>query len=259
MSDHTEDVPALDRPMNQESVLKEVFDEWYEVFWRSELQGDRLRREKELIRVLGELVPGSRVIDLACAFGRVANALAAEGYYVTGVDTSRPLLDSARARASELGLAVEYLACDWRELTLEPTYDCALLWFTSFGYLSESDNLKVLERSLASLKPGGRLLIETRHWDRMHRIFEPTTVRSSGENFLIEHHTYEPERGVQWTRQILLVEGRRLEREYGIRRYTFAEMRALCFRAGFAEIRGYGEDGKPLGPDSHRCILVARK
>jgi SAM-dependent methyltransferase len=250
---------GLDQPLNEGSVIQEVFDKWYEIFWRKELQGSRLDHEQRLIRDLGKLVPGSRIIDLACAFGRITNALAAEGYEVTGVDASLPLLESARARASALGLAVEYIACDWRELRPEPTYDCALLWFTSFGYLSESDNLKVLEQSLAFLKPQGRLLIETRHWDRMRRIFEPTTVRSSGEDFLIEYHTYEPERGIQWTRQILIVEGHRVEREYGIRRYTFAEMRAMCLRSGFVEVRGYAEDGKALRPDSHRCILVARK
>lgn len=249
----------LKKPLNQDSVLEQVFDEWYELFWSSELQGDRLRQEHQLIRSLGRLVPGSRVIDLACAFGRITNVLAAEGYNVTGVDRSLALLNSARARARALDLSVEYLACDWRELAPKPIYDCGLLWFTSFGYLSESDNLKVLEQSLAFLKPGGRLLIETRHWDRMHRLFEPTTVRSSNDNFLIEHHTYEPEIGVQWTRQILLINGRRLEREYGIRRYTFAEMRSLCFRIGFGDVRGYGEDGKPLGANSHRCILVATK
>lgn len=245
--------------LNGADALQEVYDEWFETFWREELGGERLKRELQLIRDLGRLTPGSQVLDLACAFGRIANALAEDGQRVTGVDVSRPLLASARAQAVARGVAVEYLAVDVCEFVVPPVYECALLWGTSFGHFSESGDSAVLERALASLVPGGRLLIEARHWDSMRRTFEPTTVRTSGDNFLIEHHTYDPETGIQWTRQTLLVEGRRLHREYGVRRYTFPELRSLCLRVGFAEVRGFDERGGPLQPNSGRCVLVARK
>lgn len=249
----------IETQLNDESQLRQVFDEWYEVFWRAELGGQRLQKDLGLICTLGEVTPTSEIIDLACAFGRITNALAASGYHVTGIDASLPLLESARAVASAQDIAVKYVHSDWRSLSLEPIYDCALLWFTSFGYLSEYDNFAVLGKSLGCLRPSGRLLIETRHWDSMRREFEPITVRSADENFLIEYHSYEAERGVQWTRQILLVNGRRLERQYGIRRYTFAEMRSLCLRAGFKDVKAYSDLGKPLQSDSRRCVLVARK
>jgi hypothetical protein len=117
----------------------------------------------------------------------------------------------------------------------------------------------LLSRVLEALKPGGSLLIETRHWDSMRRNFESTTVRQSGADLLVEQHTYHPEIGVQWTDQTLLIAGRRLTRSYGIRRYTFPEMRRLCLSAGFAHVAGFDESGGILKVDSRRCVLVARK
>jgi SAM-dependent methyltransferase len=254
--DGRQDVFLASAPLNQASVVQDVYDGWYKIFWQEEQTGERLDRDLQLIRKLGQLVPHSHVLDLACAYGRIANALAAEGHRVTGVDISQPLLESARTGAAAARL-VEYLEVDLRNLVLHPTYDCALLWATSFGHFAEAGDLTILERARASLLPGGRLLIETRHWDSMRRDFEPTTVRRSGDDFLIEHHTYDPQTGIQWTQQILLVGGQRLHREYGVRRYTFAEMRYLCLRAGFARVSGYSELGEPLKQDSRRCVLVA--
>jgi SAM-dependent methyltransferase len=245
--------------LNDATNLQAIYDDWYEAFWRDEQMGERLDNDLQLIRELGGLGRQSRVLDMACAYGRLSNALASEGHRVTGVDTSRALLSSARRQASALGATVEYLDVDLREIALPAVYDCVLLWATSFGHLAEPGDLAVLERALASLRPGGRLLIETRHWDSMCRAFEPITVRRSGPNVLIEHHSYRPETGVQWTRQTLLIEGRELVREYGVRRYTFPEMRSLCSRTGFTEVRGFDESRRPLQAHSCRCVLVATK
>lgn len=128
---------------------------------------------------------------------------------------------------------------------------------TSFGYFSETDNRRVLIEALECLRPGGRFLLETRHWDGMPRIFEPTTVRQCGDDYLIEHHSYDAETGIQHTRQTLLSGDQRSQNTYGLRRYGFPELRALCLDVGFQAVRGFDEHGDPLQPDSDRCVLVA--
>src|SRR3712207_4747498 len=42
--------------------------------------------------------PATDVLDLGCGTGRLAIALAARGYHVTGVDPARPSLDRARGK-----------------------------------------------------------------------------------------------------------------------------------------------------------------
>jgi SAM-dependent methyltransferase len=249
-----------DAAMGEEAArtpLPEVFDRHYRRFWQAELGAERLARERALALELGGLAPGRRVLDVACGWGRMSYALAAAGLDVTGVDISDQLL--AEARAAESTTSVKFVRADMRDLAAFRGFDCVLLWFTSFGYFDDETNRRVLSEAFECLVPGGRLLIETRHWDRMRRRFEPVTVRAAGDDLLIEYHTYAAETGVQETRQILLVGGRRMERTAAVRRYGFPELKTLCRLAGFTAVRGYDENGRPLAADSDRCVVVATR
>ncbi|HLG04986.1 MAG TPA: class I SAM-dependent methyltransferase [Gemmatimonadales bacterium] len=100
------------------------------------------------------ILPGSRVLDLACGTGRHALAAAALGARVTAVDRDPARLDIARAEARDRGLEV-----DWREFDLESdwpdlgTYDTVLV----FNYLDRGRMPEILAR----VGPGGILLYET--------------------------------------------------------------------------------------------------
>lgn len=252
----------LEQPVENEparTALTELFDERYVRFWEPELGDERLDREQRLVVELGGLSPGDRVLDIACAYGRMTNALAGQGLAVTGLDISDPLLAEARRRADQLGITARFVHADMRELSSFSGFDCALLWFTCFGYFGHADNRRVLAETVRCLVPGGRLLLETRHWDSMHRRFDATTVRSRGDDLLIEFHSYRAETGEQDTRQILRVGNERIERTATLRRYGFPELRELCLDAGFRSVRGFDQNGAPLGPDSERCVLVAIK
>ena len=70
--------------------------------------------------VIGRLAPepGDRWLDLACGTGAVAEHAAAAGAQVTGVDLAPVLIDTAKQRAAELGLAIEYVVGDAERLEL---------------------------------------------------------------------------------------------------------------------------------------------
>lgn len=244
-----------------DTSLEETFDAYYSMFWESELAGERLSADVGLIRELGGFGPSDELLDLGCGYGRLANELVRAGFRVTGLDLSTPLLRRAREEAVAEGLSTRFMAGDMRAPLVEKGrgYDGVLLWFTSFGYFGHDENRHVLATVYDALRPGGRLLLETRHWDRMDRQFEPTTVRSAGDDWLIERHTYLAESGVQETHQTLLVGGERIERTSSVRRYGFPELAQMCRDAGFAQVHGFGEDGRPLTPESCRCVVVASR
>ncbi|MBV9023270.1 MAG: class I SAM-dependent methyltransferase [Streptomycetaceae bacterium] len=244
-------------PNDRRTPIIEVFDEHYARFWAPELADKRLARESQLVLRLGGFTAGDRVLDIACAYGRMSIALARCGIDVTGLDISDALLNEARQRARDEERSPEFVHGDMRDLKEFGGFDGALLWFTCFGYFEHSENQQVLRQVLGCLRPGGRLLLETRHWDSMRRRFEPTTVRSAGDDLLIEHHRYDAETGTQITDQVLVIDGRRTERSTAVRRYGFPELRAMCLDAGFRSVSGYDQDGRSLGPESERCVLVA--
>jgi SAM-dependent methyltransferase len=239
--------------------LPELFDEHYLRFWEPELGEERLVRESALVWRLGGFTGGDRVLDIACGYGRMSAALAEQGVEVTGLDISDALLDEARRRTRGSARQPHFIHADMLDLTAFDGFDGALLWFTCFGYFGHAENRQVLRETASCLRPGGRLLLETRHWDSMRRRFEPVTVRCAGADLLIEHHSYDPETGIQQTVQTLLVAWRRMERTAALRRYGFPELRALCLDAGFRSVSGFDQDGGPLTPESERCILVAVK
>lgn len=58
------------------------------------------------------LLPGTRVLDVACGTGNLAVIAARRGCVVTGVDIASNLVEQARARASSDGLRIEFIEGD---------------------------------------------------------------------------------------------------------------------------------------------------
>jgi 2-polyprenyl-3-methyl-5-hydroxy-6-metoxy-1,4-benzoquinol methylase len=64
--------------------------------------------------VVERLAPesGDRWLDLACGTGALAERAAAAGARVTGLDLAPVLIETAKERAAELGLEIEYVVGD---------------------------------------------------------------------------------------------------------------------------------------------------
>ena len=78
-----------------------------------------------------------QVLDLACGTGNMAIRLAKRGYKVTGVDSSKDMLDVARDKAAREGLCLSFVQQDMRYLESEKQFDAAVCLFDSLNYLLE--------------------------------------------------------------------------------------------------------------------------
>lgn len=101
------------------------------------------------------LVPGARVLDLACGEGRHSLAAAARGARVTALDRDEARLAAARERAEAQGLSIDWVAADleeepWPELG---SFDAVLV----FNYLDRARMPRIVEM----IEPGGLLMMET--------------------------------------------------------------------------------------------------
>ena len=122
----------------------------YANYWGTEYHGQILGTLDRLL--LKQLPPPAEVLDLCCGDGRLAAALAARGYRVTGVDGSPGMLKFARRNAP----SVRFLQGDARRLELGQKFRAVISTFDSLNHILKTADLKAVFRGVYRLleKPG---------------------------------------------------------------------------------------------------------
>ena len=112
-----------------------------------------------LQRVTANLEPGL-ALDVGMGQGRNSLFLAEQGWEVTGIDVSNEAVAMANRKATEKGVRLQTV------LESVDTYDYGTdKWDLVIGLYMHGHITRNAEKIIASLKPGGLLLIEGFHWD----------------------------------------------------------------------------------------------
>ncbi len=205
-----------------------------------------------------------KILDLACGPGRHVLPLAAAGYTVTAVDTSDYLLGRLKEALAATAISdqVEIVATDMRQFSRDNSYDLVLSMWTSFGYFDHlGDDLKVLQNVYASLRDGGKFLLDVAGKEYILHNYEPVLVRElEGEDLLIEQPVLCDNLSRlenDWT----LVSGENVYRaQFALNIYTAVELQNLLFEAGFSAVQIFGDlEGSEYDLDSDRLIILASK
>jgi SAM-dependent methyltransferase len=213
-----------------------------------------------IIRLLA-VRSGANVLDLCCGVGRHSIELARRGFNVTGVDRTRLYLDKARNLAAAEQLNVEFFQADMREFLRPNSYDAAINYFTAFGYFDDpADDLKVARNLCASLKPGGRLLLDMIGKEIVAAKFSPRDFTRHGDTIVLEERRLLDgwkRIATKWT----LIRGvERRESTLTLRLYSGAELERTLLDAGFEKVDLYGRlKGTPYDQNAERLIAVATR
>jgi len=241
----------------------ETWDAFFSDFYLRAYAADEREGEAEAQALaaarLAGCPEGGELLDVPCGFGRHAVPAARAGYRVTGVDRAAALLEEARRRAGGERWP-KFVTADYRELPFrDASFDAAMNLFSSLGYLGDDEDTRVLAEIRRVLRPSARLVVELVHRDRVVRGFAEQDWRLLGEGrLLLEQRTFDAASGVAQTTQTLIDgTGGRESRSFSVRVYSATELVAMLTRAGFAEVRCYGDlEGVPFGVDT-RLVAVA--
>jgi SAM-dependent methyltransferase len=225
-------------------------DGWWESFF-SGLCLDYVRhiRDEEQTRAEMGFIHGAlglprraKVLDVPCGAGRLALELAAWGYDVTGIDQSARLIEAARQEAEQRDLQVDFRHGDMRDLPEDGQYDGLVCLWNSFGYFDDAGNLDFLRAVFRSLKPGGRLALDTPLMETLlHGIVdEPRVWTEVGDLLALEERGFDHETGRLDSAWTFIRDGVREVRDMSIRLYTYRELVAMLEEAGFGEHQPYG-------------------
>src|SRR5438034_1082064 len=163
-----------------------LFGDEYSQTYAAQFSEERTAGEVAGIETLLGLPRGSRILDLACGYGRHAIPLAERGYEVTGQDLSEVFLERARAEATSRAVAARWVHGDMRHIPFDNEFDAVINIFTAFGYLEfEEEDQRVLDQVYNTLRPGGRFLLETMHRDALVRHFQPFDVTRHEDGLVV--------------------------------------------------------------------------
>ena len=239
---------------------------WDQTYAHSELPGDEETAEevKFISEVLG-LRDSGIILDLCCGQGRHSVKLAAMGYSVIGLDSSRILLELVEKespRGEEIRLWL--IEGDMRDIPVhEESCDAVINLFTSFGFLDDAENLRVLESVASVLRHGGKFLLDywnpfiaaqldgTRNWwwitEKLLALAEARYDFSTGR--------------LKDLRTIVDIEKSsigNMVRE--IRFYTLPELEGMLQKAGMRILEVYGDvDERQYDAESRRLITISEK
>lgn len=144
---------------NDLSIYNAVADRW----WSDDIRW---------VRTLKNLVPGRLawfdrhiawqgrdVLDLGCAGGFMAEALAQRGARVTGIDPAAEAIDAARAHARKAGLRIGYDVGVGEALPYDSAAFDAVVCVDVLEHVTDLN--KVMAEVARTLRPGGLFLFDT--------------------------------------------------------------------------------------------------
>ncbi len=245
-------------------------------FWRRAMTPALTAADADFLVEALALRPGARVLDVPCGEGRLARALAARGYALTGVDLSAKGIAAARKaaltdvrkaprpRATVRG-TLAWKRGDMRTLrrVLGPRarFAAAVCFGNSFPYFDRAGTEAFLAGVAGVLRRGGRFVVDTRCAAESllpqldERIWMPV-----GDLLMLAENDYDPVQSRLDTTYTFVQGARREVRRSSQWVFTVGELGALLAAAGLRPLAHWSDlQRTPYALGAQRLIVVAEK
>jgi SAM-dependent methyltransferase len=229
--------------------------------WLRATSEQQTHDEAEFIEKNLRLPSKGRVLDAPCGGGRHSLALAARGYRMTAIDISPQFLQAARAAANQKNVSIDWHQGDMRELPWQREFDGAFCFGNSFGYFDDEGNAAYLRAVAASLKEGGRFLLDYPAMaETLIFTFQERSWYEFGTLLFLRAGRYDHVSGRIYVDYTYHQGGRIEKMQITQRVYTYREVVRLLEQAGFRDPETYASPaGEPYKFGAKRLLLAATK
>lgn len=260
------------RPLDTASPATDPYGAYAAVY---DLQGQS-RWSERMVAFIADLLPRydrtpRRVLDLACGTGSAALRFAAQGYTVTGIDGSGPMLDVARQKAADEGTAVRFMRQDMRSFTAPEPVDLLTCFYDSLNYLTDpADLLRTFTCMRQALAPDGIAVFDMNTRAGLESGWNGSCwVQEIDDTYFIQQADWDAATAIATMTLTCFVrlgrDYRRFEEVHEERGYTPDEITATLESAGltvldaFACLPRIGPTFEPPGETTGRVVLVAHR
>jgi SAM-dependent methyltransferase len=171
-----------------ENVNNNYFDGYYKEIWRAVTPEGLTKAEVNFLIDYNQLLPGNKVLDLMCGYGRHALALARTGINVTAVDNLADYINEIKEIAVKEYLSVSVILADVLNLDLTELFDLAICMGNSLSFFDHDDTLKLFSGVSSHLRKKGRFITHTRMLKEIvsENIIEKTSFEAAGMQLVAE-------------------------------------------------------------------------
>lgn len=205
------------------------------------------------------------VLDLGCGTGKLTRLMAAQGYDMTGVDSSMEMLGTAMAQ--QMDGPILYLLQDMQDLELDGLVRAIYCACDCINYILEEEGLLQAFRRVGQyLEPGGIFVFDVNTDYKYRKLLgENTFAESRAKGCFIWENYYDTEARInEYDLTLFIPEEEGLYRRYTEthfqRNYELKQVEEFLRQAGLTCLGIYDDYTKmPLRPDSERATFVVQK
>jgi len=166
--------------------------DFYEIFYSDldfiQFENDFIKQHQEFLDTLPE---NAKICDCSCGNGLQAIALKKAGFDILATDISDEMIRLTVKNSKKSNVEFPVRRMSWKELSKEyvSVFDMVFCWGNSISHSSSRqdmiDNLKAIYQTM---KVNGKLVIETRNWDKIviaeQRYYNYKITKYNGKKYL---------------------------------------------------------------------------
>ncbi|MDO5400589.1 MAG: class I SAM-dependent methyltransferase [Eubacteriales bacterium] len=210
--------------------------------------------------------PGMKILEPLCGSGRFFVPFLERGLDITGVDSSREMLDKLMQKAP----AARVVCTDLAGYETDERFDYIFISSGSVSLFTDMDRCReILAKMKGLLAPGGRFVFAVETLadicpeDRDYKVTASVKTREGWDLVLKTRDHYDPGTQTQFSPSLYeLYDGETLVRteqmDFQTHLYALAEIKALLKELGFAGVEVYsGFDKTPAQNSESESLLIA--
>jgi SAM-dependent methyltransferase len=238
----------------------DYFNQDYQSWILETIKEDLTLKQIELLESALSLQADSKILDLFCGIGRHAIVLAQKDLDVTAIDLVETYINHLQQTAKDLP-SLKSICMDARDIKYLEAFDAIYLMFTSFGYFSDIENEKLMEKISLALKAKGRVLIDLENRDYILQHFIHEKWRNKDSGYLLERHLFNPMNSRQKTKRIWVdKDGSSKSYSRDLRLYNAHEILNMAEKYQLKLVYIWGDyNKKPFNVHSPRMIFTFEK